>query len=169
MNTPVNPQTKSLMPRGRVVMAVLNSWSPTIHIKLEKSCLLASTFSLVTSTYGGLVSTTSHLRLNADFFNLGNCECYPHPRVLWNRRYPSYLLRVIVLLLWLPSITCTEISIASRDIPYCFQDSVLNDLLLRLILLFPCWLIFFLIGGGGPIMGDLWALKGLIEEGTFFS
>lgn len=22
-----------------------------------------------------------------------------------------------------------------------------------------------LIGGGGPIMGDLWALKGLIEEG----
>lgn len=21
------------------------------------------------------------------------------------------------------------------------------------------------VGGGGPIMGDLWALKGLIEEG----
>lgn len=24
---------------------------------------------------------------------------------------------------------------------------------------------FELIGGGGPILGDLWALKGLIEEG----
>lgn len=25
--------------------------------------------------------------------------------------------------------------------------------------------ILALVGGGGPIMGDLWALKGLIEEG----
>lgn len=24
------------------------------------------------------------------------------------------------------------------------------------------------VGGGGPIMGDLWALKGLIEEGKIF-
>lgn len=24
------------------------------------------------------------------------------------------------------------------------------------------------IGGGGPIMGDLWALKGLIEGGLFY-
>lgn len=31
-------------------------------------------------------------------------------------------------------------------------------------------MIFHLVGGGGPIMGDLWALKGLIEEGiSFFS
>lgn len=27
-------------------------------------------------------------------------------------------------------------------------------------------LLTILIGGGGPIMGDLWALKGLLEEGT---
>ena len=26
-------------------------------------------------------------------------------------------------------------------------------------------MVLTLIGGGGPIMGDLWALKGLIEEG----
>ena len=25
------------------------------------------------------------------------------------------------------------------------------------------------VGGGGPIMGDLWALKGLIEEGIIIS
>lgn len=29
-------------------------------------------------------------------------------------------------------------------------------------------MIFHLVGGGGPIMGDLWALKGLIEEGISF-
>lgn len=27
---------------------------------------------------------------------------------------------------------------------------------------------FLFPGGGGPIMGDLWALKGLIKEGTAF-
>lgn len=26
------------------------------------------------------------------------------------------------------------------------------------------WFVIF-VGGGGPIMGDFWALKGLIEEG----
>jgi len=28
--------------------------------------------------------------------------------------------------------------------------------------------IFFVAGGAGPIMGDLWALKGITEEGTSF-
>lgn len=26
-------------------------------------------------------------------------------------------------------------------------------------------IILNVVGGGGPIMGDLWALKGLVEEG----
>jgi len=42
-----------------------------------------------------------------------------------------------------------------------------------LIAVMPIWICYIwnecyiltLTGGGGPIMGDLWALKGLIEEG----
>jgi hypothetical protein len=31
------------------------------------------------------------------------------------------------------------------------------------------YVLYVFLGGGGPIMGDLWALKGLIEEGESYA